>query len=702
MVKKSPIIKWLGRHFTVEFYQLKVFLEVARHLSFTEAADVLNLTQPAVSAKIKALEASLDTELFYRLGRKIELTPVGDYLLEEGPKLIALESHLLNKINEIKQGKFSHLKIGCTHSIARGWLPHLLFRYRQEYPNIQLECLPFDTVQQLHQAITIGDVEIGFSETNLSDFNEITSSPVGSFQYFLMVAADHRLAHCKWLSLQELKSEFWVFPATGTSERLALEGRLSELGMQISDFPHQEVVHTAGLLNTFLTQGHYLGFGSSMQLITERQTKLLVEIPLQEFAFDYQLFMLMPKQLSKMLHRQSQKRGAKTISVEPVQQFIQLVSRESERRRRLRKPSSTTTKYSDGISASSFPSPFAKDARKVHLRSPGIAIQRSKTLTETITLAIGTQNKTIQTVTAGSIIQRLGLLEHFLPRDGQYSNIDYRIKWRDFTSGAPIVAGLQSQELDIGILGDYPLLLSGISPENESLTKTRLVSFVASNPDGTGNTIIVPGRSPLSSLDDLRHRVIAVPFASSAHGMVMRTLSQANLLQDVTLTSINNLSINRLTPQNAEADGYAYFAPLHEIASHRGKFRRLVDTPDMTGLPTFHGIVARKALIDDHPEIVVAYLKALIAAQHWYVTTPSALSLVSNWVSLAPEIVAKTLDYQQPNHTGLFFPATQIKTDWITEHIKQLQIIPGNEELGNIDTNNWIQTEFLETAIKSF
>ena len=523
----------------MEFYQLKVFLEVARHLSFTEAADALNLTQPAVSAKIKALEASLDAELFYRLGRKIELTPVGDYLLEAGPKLIDLESHLLNKINDIKQGKFSHLKIGSTHSISRGWLPHLLFRYRQKYPNIQLECLPFDTVQQLHQAITIGDVEIGFSETNLSEFSEIASSPVDSFQYFLMVAADHRLAQCQWLSLQELKSEFWVFPAIGTPERLALERRLSELGMQISDFPHQEVVHTPGLLNEFLTQGHYLGFGSSMQLITERQTKLIVEIPLQEFAFDYQLFMLMPKQLSKMLHRQSQKRGVQTISVEPLQQFIHLISKESKRSKHLSKVSSTTTEISDRLPLSSSPFPFFKDAAKVHLKSPSISIQRSKTLTETLTLSIGTQNKTIQTVTAGSIIQRLGLLEHFLPRDGQYSNINYRVKWRDFTSGAPIVAGLQSQELDIGILGDYPLLLSGITPENASSIQTRLISFVASNPDGTGNTIIVPGRSSLSSLDDLRHRVIAVPFASSAHGMVMRTLSQANLLQDVTLTSIN-------------------------------------------------------------------------------------------------------------------------------------------------------------------
>ena len=671
----------------MEIYHLRVFLEVARYLSFTEAADALNLTQPAVSAKIKSLESHLGVNLFHRLGRKIQLTSVGSYLLEAGPSLLDLESQLIHEINEIKQGKHSRLSIGCTTGIANGWLPKLLFKYHQKYPGIELECLPFDTIQQLHQAMTVGNVEVGFAETNLHDFDEIESLPIDSFQYFLMVAADHRLAKCQWLSLQELTSEVWVFPGAGTPEHFALEERLVELGMQLSDFKYREFVQTPSLFSTFLTQGHYLGFGSSLQLQVERQTKRLVGIPLQEFALDYQLFMLMPTRLSKAARR-SQKYRTDKLSAEPLQQFIQLVSEESERSQRLKAQRS-----------------FSEVTATAHLHSPGVLGRpASAASSETLTVTIGTQNKPIQTVPAGVIIQRLGLLEHFLPRSGQYGKTNYNVKWQDFTSGAPIAAGLQSQQLDIGILGDYPLLLSGISAENDSslLANTRLVSFVASNPDGTGNTIIVPHRSPLSSLDDLRHRVIAVPFSSAAHGMVMRTLSQANLLHDVTLTSIDNLSINRLTPHNAVADGYAYFAPLHEIASHQGRFRRLSDDPDMTGLPTFHGIVVRESFAEDHPDIVVAYLKALIAAQHWYITTPSALSLVSNWVRLDPEIVSKTLDYQQSNRSGLFFPETQIRIDWITDHIKQLKTIPGNEQIGEIDINTWIQSEFLETAINSF
>ena len=195
--------------------------------------------------------------------------------------------------------------------------------------------------------------------------------------------------------------------------------------------------------------------------------------------------------------------------------------------------------------------------------------------------------------------------------------------------------------------------------------------------------------------------MIALPFAAAAHGMIMRSLSQAGLLPDVTLTSINNLNIHRLTPRNNQADGYAYFAPLHDIASHKGQFRRLLVEEDIKQLPTFHGVVVRESFADEHPDLVIAYLKSLIAAQYWYETTPNSLSLVSKWVGLEAEIVAKTLADYSSDAAGLFFPDTKIRTDWIKEHVRQLSAISGNETLGNLDLSAWIQPQLLEAALTS-
>jgi NitT/TauT family transport system substrate-binding protein len=660
----------------VEVYQVKVFLEVARHLSFTEAADALNLTQPAVSAKIKSLETELGTSLFYRLGRKIQLTEVGQFLLEEGPRLIDVENQLFAKVEEIKKGKFGNLKIGCTTAIANGWLPEILFQYRQQYPGIQTQCVVFDSAEFLYRAITSTQIDIGISDISFAEFSEISATPIAPIHYSLVVAANHPLANQTWLSLKELQKERWVMLNNGSPSRLVFESRLTELGINFSDFAQFEAVDTLSLMRTYMMQGHYLGFASNFEFKSECESGMLVAIPLQEFALSGNVFLLLPKRLSQSALTDSLLQNRRSRNSNPMQKFIALVENHQEQQQ-------------DSVSPHTTP---------VRLRSPNLII-RSNSLQhpETIDLAIGIQNSTIPTVTAGLVIQRLGLLEHFLPKDGRYSSTQYRIHWCDFLTGAPIIQGLHAGKLDIGVLGDYPLLLSAIQQNNSGseTRQTRLVSFVSTNPDGSCNAVIVPNKSKLQSIEDLRGGVIAVPFSSSAHGMVMRSLNSANLLTEVKLASLENSNITQPFGYSIQADGYAHFAPFHDIAYRQGKFRYLPGD-NLNVLPAFHGVVVSAQLAEQYPEVVIAYLKALTAAQYWYTITPSALSLISQWTNLDAEIVSQILSsvYHQ-NQPRRFFCEMTIRPDWIAQHIAQLRLVPGNEGLETINLDRWIQTEFL-------
>jgi NitT/TauT family transport system substrate-binding protein len=687
----------------MEVYQIKVFLEVARHLSFTEAADALNLTQPAVSAKIKSLESELGTDLFYRLGRKIQLTEVGQFLFEESPRLIEVENQLIAKVEEIKKGKFGNLKIGCTAAIANGWLPEILFQYRQQYPGIQTQCVVFDSAEFIYRAITSSQIDLGISDISFAEFSEISATSIAPIHYSLVVAANHPLANQSWLSLKELQKERWVMLNTGSPSRLVFESRLTELGISFSDFAQVETVDTLSLMRTYIIQGHYLGFASNFEFKSECQSGMLVAIPLQEFALSGNVFLLLPKRLSQsviasgsaqsaiafgstqsMIAHSSlpnrrlppAPRKARSRNSNPMQKFIALVENCQEHQQ----------------------ASVCTHSTPVRLRSPTLII-RSNPLQrpETIDLAIGIQNSTIPTVTAGLVIQRLGLLEHFLPREGRYSSTQYRIHWCDFSTGAPIIQGLHSGQLDIGILGDYPLLLSALQQNNavSETRQTRLVSFVSTNPDGSCNAVIVPNKSNLQSIEDLRGGVIAVPFSSSAHGMVMRSLNSANLLNEVKLASLENSNITQPFGYSIQADGYAHFAPFHDIAYRQGKFRYLPGD-HLNVLPAFHGVVVSTQLAEQYPEVVIAYLKALTAAQYWYTITPSALSLISQWTNLDAEIVSQILSsvYHQ-NQPRRFFCEMTIRPDWIAQHIAQLRLIPGNEGLETINLDRWIQTEFL-------
>lgn len=685
----------------MEIYQLRVFLEVARCLSFTEAADALNLTQPAVSAKIRSLESELETSLFHRLGRRVELTAVGQYLLDKGAELIDLEARLTQEIEEIKRGKLSTLKIGCMAATADHWLPTLLFRYRQQYPEVQTQCLHFHSPDQLHRAITSGEIDVAISDLSFCGFDEISETIIDTIQYSLVVSASHPLAEQSWLSLKELRNQPWVLPPEGFPSRIILDQRLEELGIHWSSFSQVEVADSPNLIRTYLLEGYYLSFASNLEFQIEQQTNLIKMMSLEEFALGTPLFLLLPKRFSACLESPNQIGSTKNQKLELIRSFVKLAQEGIQpfgkgigKKMRRNTPIAPSIDSEQSTEQRSYP-------KIVRFQSPNFQARSHSTQpTKTLTLTIGTQNHTIQTVTAGLIVQRLGLLEHFLPREGRYSGIQYQIQWWNYSSGAPIVEGLHSKQIDIGVLGDYPLLLSAVQ-QNGALAETRLISFVASNPDGAGNDVIVPHRSLLNSFEDLKGRVIAVPFSSAAHGMMMRSLYRKQLLDDVRLTTIDTLNPRPSNKRAQPVDGYAYFAPFHEIAKHQGGFRRLLES-DTDRLPTFHGVVAQQALAETYPEVVVAYLKALLAAQYWYSTTPLAPTLVSRWVNLEAAIVSKTLCVRDSDYAeGIFFPETQIRLDWINEHIRQLTMITGNEYLGQINLDRWVQPEFLEKAMSS-
>lgn len=689
----------------MEIYQLRVFLEVAKYLSFTEAADALNLTQPAVSAKIRSLEAELKTSLFHRSGRRVELTLVGQYLLDKGAELVNLEARLTQEIEEIKRGKLSSLKIGCISATADRWLPTLLFRYRQQYPQVQTQCVQFNLPDQLHRAITSGEIDVAISDLSFSGFDEISETIIDTIQYSLAISASHPLVKQSWLSLKELRNQPWVLPPEGFPNRIILDKRLEELGINWSSFSKVEVADSTNLIRTYLLEGYYLSFASNLEFQIEQQTNLIKMVPLEEFALGTPLFLLLPKRFSACLDYCNQSISNKNQELEPIQNFVKL-AREGIQpfgkgiRKNLRGDTSIASQITNSapnINQSSHPQIARFQSPSFQARSH--TAQSATTPTKTLTLTIGTQNHTIQTVTAGLIMQRLGLLEHFLPREGRYSGTQYQIQWWNYSSGAPIVEGLRSKQIDIGVLGDYPLLLSAVQQNIETLAETRLISFVASNPDGAGNDVIVPHRSLLNSFEDLKGRVIAVPFSSAAHGMMMRSLYRKQLLDDVRLTSIDALNPHSTNKRTQTVDGYAYFAPFHEIAKHKGGFRRLLEG-DRDRLPTFHGVVVQQALTEAYPEVVVAYLKALLAAQYWYTTNPLAPTLVSRWINLDAAIVSKTLYVDGNSHAeGIFFPETQIRLDWINEHIRQLTMITDNEYLSQINLDRWVQAEFLEKAM---
>jgi DNA-binding transcriptional LysR family regulator len=144
---------------SVTFRQLRVFTEVARHLSFVRAAEQLHLTPPAVTMQVKELESAIDLPLFDREGRKVSLTTAGEYFLVYAKRLLATLKDADDAMARFRKLESGVLAIGMV-STAKYFVPQLLARFREEHPGVELKLQVGGNRDQLVAALQQGEVDL--------------------------------------------------------------------------------------------------------------------------------------------------------------------------------------------------------------------------------------------------------------------------------------------------------------------------------------------------------------------------------------------------------------------------------------------------------------------------------------------------------------------------------------------------------------
>ncbi|SOY64737.1 ABC transporter substrate-binding protein [Cupriavidus taiwanensis] len=244
---------------------------------------------------------------------------------------------------------------------------------------------------------------------------------------------------------------------------------------------------------------------------------------------------------------------------------------------------------------------------------------------ETIRVAIGTQDTTINCATGGLLIRELKLLDKYLPRTGKYKDVSYDVQWKNFTSGPPLTNEMVADKLDIGAMADFPGSLNAAAFQKAG-KKSLFIAPLSGNAIGTGNGIVVPADSPVQSLTELKGKTISVPFGSTAHGMLLRAIKRQGWDpdKDVTLVS-QSPEVGGSALQAHKVDGHANFVPFPELFAFRGFARKIYDGSQAEA-PTFHGALVNADYAQKYPEIVVAYLRAAIEADRLMAAEPEKYS----------------------------------------------------------------------------
>lgn len=213
--------------------QLAAFCAVVERRSFSQAAERLGVTQPAVSLQVRALEKRLGTQLLDRSGRRVEPTEAGVRLYRGAQRLLALEEQLLDELAGEGEGDLvGELRLGASTGPAAIVVPLLLCEFQQANPGVKVSLSVSDT-QSVVDRVAARDLELGIVGA-ARRHRGIRFEPFFDDEVILACPPGHPFGG-RTVTLDELRSENLILMQEGAGVRQIVEDELRGVGARLRD-----------------------------------------------------------------------------------------------------------------------------------------------------------------------------------------------------------------------------------------------------------------------------------------------------------------------------------------------------------------------------------------------------------------------------------------------------------------------------------
>ncbi|MCF6223214.1 MAG: LysR substrate-binding domain-containing protein [Flavobacteriaceae bacterium] len=183
--------------------QLKYVLAVAEYKNFTVAAEHSFVTQPTLSMQIQKLEDELNITIFNRKKKPIEITPIGEKIIDQA-KLIVNESNRINDIVDQQKGFIGgEFKLGIIPTVMPTLLPFFLKSFLKKYPKVKLNIEEL-TTEEIVKKLSDGHLDVGIAATPLEN-EAIIERPLYYEPFVGFVSSDHRLFNRDFINEDDLE-----------------------------------------------------------------------------------------------------------------------------------------------------------------------------------------------------------------------------------------------------------------------------------------------------------------------------------------------------------------------------------------------------------------------------------------------------------------------------------------------------------------
>jgi LysR family transcriptional regulator, transcriptional activator of the cysJI operon len=270
-------------------FRLKVFLSVARNLSFTKASQELFITQPAITKHIQELESLYKVRLFERLGNKIVLTKAGELLQEHSERILEDYKRLDYEMHLLHNECSGELRLGASTTISQYVLPPLLARFIEKFPQVSLSLLNGNS-RDVENALQEHRIDLGLVEG-------IIRLPNLKYTTFLddeLVAVVHthsKLAKLDEISVYDLYNIPLVLRERGSGTLDVLETSLLRHNIRLSDLNIKMYLGSTESIKLFLENTDCMGIVSVRSISRELAVGLFKVIDIKylemerEFSF---------------------------------------------------------------------------------------------------------------------------------------------------------------------------------------------------------------------------------------------------------------------------------------------------------------------------------------------------------------------------------------------------------------------------------
>ncbi len=270
-------------------HQLKVFEAVARHNSFTRAAEELFLTQPTVSMQVKQLTKAVGLPLFDQVGKRLYLTEAGQQLLLASREIFDRLDQIEMTVADLKGLKQGKLRLAVI-TTAKYFVPRLLGPFCQKYPGIDIALQVTN-----HRGITerLGEnLDDLYIVSQLPEGLNLSSHPVLENPLVVLAAASHPLVGQKQIPIESLVDEPFIMREPGSGTRKSVQELFDRHGVSVKvrlELGSNEAIKQA------IAGGLGISVLSRHTLALEGATEQLAILDVQEFPIQNQWYVIYPK-----------------------------------------------------------------------------------------------------------------------------------------------------------------------------------------------------------------------------------------------------------------------------------------------------------------------------------------------------------------------------------------------------------------------